>query len=292
MFFILAALIGEISFMLVSIYNKRMRNKEAQSTSVLAIYGLTSPIWLILAVYYGVSGQIVFTPYYALILGVWLVVNLFFNYGAVYLTRFQSLSEGAGYKFGVSLLFAWLVDLLFFEPVVGIEQSLPILCCFIGGVWLSLTRDNTVKSDMTIPLWQRISFISFLSFLEIIMYSTYKIGAQIQDSPLVHLSLAHAILIPVFLLIGYKSLRTDIKKKVFVPFYIWVVCGLLTVGIFAETYAIYGLPITLLIMFYLIRTSIFAIHDMWTKELQISVMNVSAIMLILSGIIYMSYLKM
>lgn len=292
MLFIVAALIGEISFMLISIYNKRMRNKEAQSASILAVYGLTSPLWLALALYFGVSGQIIVTPYYTFILGAWLVVNLFFNYGAVYLTRFQSLSEGAGYKFGISLLFAWIVDLLFFEPMVGLEQSVSIFCCFMGGVWLSLTRDKTVKSEVVIPIWKRIALISFLSFLEIIMYSTYKIGAQIQDSPLVHLSLAHAILIPTFLLIGYKKLQNDIQKGFFVPVYMWLICGLLIVGVVAETYAIYGLPITLLIMFYLIRSSVFAIHDMWTKEIQANAMNIGAVALILSGIVYMSYLKL
>ncbi len=291
MFFILAALLGEISFMLLSIYNKRMRNKDAHPSSLLAVYGLTSPVWVCLALYFIMSGQVIWTPYYILILGIWLLVNFFFNYGAIYLTRFQSLSEGAGYKFGISLLLAWVVDMFFFEPLVGVEQSIAIISCLVGGVWLSLNRDKTSQPDRTIPLWHRVGFITFLSFLEIIMYTTYKIGAHIQDSPIIHLSLAHAVLIPVFFMVGYKHLRIDTQKGYIIPRYMWLIAALLIFGSFAETYAIYGLPITFLIMFYLIRSSVFAVHDMYTKELQCSVVNVGAIAMILGGIVYMSYLR-
>ncbi len=291
MFFILAAFVGETSFMLLSLLVKRMRNENTHATSVMAVYGLTSPIWMCLTLYFVVSGQVVWSVYYLMMLGAWLVINFFYNYGAIYLTRFQSLSEGAGYKFGVSLLLAWMVDLLFFEPLVGGEQFISIILCFVGGVWLSLNRDKTAQTDVSIPLWQRLAFISFLSGLEIIMFSTYKIGAQIQVSPLVQLSLAHAILIPVFFVVGYKNLRVDIKAGQIKSVYIGVVCALLIIGVFAETYAIYGLPITFLVLFYLIRSTVFAIHDMVTKELKVSLMNVSAVFMILGGIFYMSYLN-
>lgn len=123
------------------------------------------------------------------------------------------------------------------------------------------------------------------------MYSTYKISANIQASPLVHLALSHAILIPVIFMAGAKKLYDDVQTGRVHKGYLLALFCLILVGATAETYAIAGLPITFLVLFYLIRSTVFAIHDMWTKELTISAMNVVAVTMVLGGIVYMSYLK-
>lgn len=292
MFLIFAALIGEVSFMLASLCNKRLRNNGTSTQSVLALSGLTSPLWLGLSLYFLYTSQVVFSFYYALVLGGWVFMCLFFNYGGVYLARFQSLSEGAGYKFGMSLIFAWLVDYLFFTPMVGMEQSLSIILCFVGGVLLSINRDQSVNDDMVIPLHKRLIAIAVLSIIEIAMYATYKIGTNIQASPLIHLSLSHAILLPVFLIVGYRKLYADIVDNSVSHRYVVALFFLLLIGATAETYAIAGLPIAFIVLFYLIRSTVFAIHDMWTKELSPTLMNIGAVILILSGIFYMSYLRL
>lgn len=85
------------------------------------------------AIYFIVTHDIVVTPYYLFVLSVWVGLCLFFNFGGVYLARFQSLSEGAGYKFGMSLLLAWAVDTVLFDPMQGQEQFISIALCFLGG---------------------------------------------------------------------------------------------------------------------------------------------------------------
>jgi hypothetical protein len=292
MFLIIAALIGEVSFMCVNLCNKRLRNNGTSTQTVLALSGLTAPIWIMLSVYFFYTSKVEISFDYILALGGWLALCLFFNYGGVYLSRFQSLSEGTGYKFAMSIIFAWLVDYFFFTPVAEAGQSVSILLCFFGGLLLSVNRDKSVSEDMVMPLWKRLIATSVLAIVGILMYSTYKVGANIQESPLVHLSISHAILLCVLLVFGTKKLRVDVTSGAVPYWYIIALFFLMLIAATASTYAIAGLSITYLMLFALIRSTVFAVHDMWTKELNPTAMNIGAVVMILSGILYMSYLKL
>src|SRR4051812_13277226 len=114
MFYILAALTGELGFLTINVLNKRLRNKDIRTLTVFGMYGLLFPVWLAVVLWLLMEGRADLNTSYLLTLSLWLVLVVAFNFSTIYLTRFQSLSEAAGYRFGFTVLCALLADTLFF----------------------------------------------------------------------------------------------------------------------------------------------------------------------------------
>lgn len=284
-FCLLMALIGEFGFMSISILAKRLRNRGITTLSLIAAYGLTLPVWAVAVGYYALQGQLQLSWAYAAILSAWLGTCFFLNFGSIYLTRFQSLSEGTGYRFGFSTLIALFVDLLIFKTTFHPTVLMIIIMLFCGGFLLHLSREKTVSDPaMRLPLPQRLGFILLISLAEVSTYGLFKLAAGMQISVFLHNSLSQMLMFMVFLAAGGRTLRQDYKDRNFPSLYLIALFVLMIVAAVADGYAIAGLPVTLFIMFSLIRTACFAAHDIQTSEMKLTPLSGLALVLIAVGL--------
>jgi len=291
MFFILMAILGEIGFMTLAVLGKRLRNRGVVTRSILGAYGLLSPVWAALALYFIIQGDATFTPIYCGLVAVWIGICYILNSGTLFISKFQSLSEGVGYRFSLTALCAFVVDSVFFNTTFNPQSLISMGLLFLGGTALSFSRQKQVESNLKIPVFQRLGIILFLAVVEVATYSLFKMGAQMQESYLFHNVLSQALLFPVFFLIGRTYLISDIKTGIFPTFYIWAMMGLMLAAAIAEGFAIAGLPVSLIIMFSLIRVVVYALHDIKTRELPLTPLNGLSIAMIAAGLVYTVVLK-
>lgn len=284
-FYILMALVGELGFMTISILAKRLRNRGISTLSLIAAYGMTLPVWIAAAAFLSVHGEIHFSPAYLLCIAAWLGTCFFLNFGSIYITRFQSLSEGTGYRFGFSTLIALAIDLLVFGTEFHPSVLIVIAMLFTGGIFLHLSREKAVEhQNMKIPLPKRLGFIFIVSLAEVATYALFKYGAGLQDSVLFHNALSQALMFSVFLAAGGRVLHRDYKGGQFPVIYLVALFALMIVAAVADGFAIAGLPVTLFIMFSLIRAACFAVHDIKSGELPLTWSSGFALVLIAAGI--------
>ena len=291
MFYIAMAVIGELTFMVFRILEKRLRNAGAQTLAILAAYGLTIPFWILVIAGFVLLGQVAFTPMYGLIVVAWVATCTFLNFGAVYITKYQSMSEGIGYRFGFSLLVALLVDVFIFSMEFNAEKLLAIALLFSGGVALHFSREKNVSSAMTMALPKRLSIIGFISIVEIATYTLFKQGALMQESATYHNAISQFLILCIFIGMGAKPYMQDRAAGKLPTIYLIGLSVLLIIGCLAEGLALAALPLTLIMGIALLRVVIYAVHDIYTKELRLTMANGSAITLILGGLAYMVYLN-
>ncbi len=291
MFYILAALIGEITFMFISIFNKRLRNRNVAALSIMTIFGMTFPFWSAISLYFVYTDRATLTPSYMLFMALWLGMTSLFNFGNMHLARFQSLSEATGYRFGFTVLVALLFDTLFFGKFFSGNMILAILITFCGGLALSFSRQRWVPEALRMNLWQRVSIICFLSLIEVVMYALYKKAYLVQPYPLFHVFFSQAALFFLTFCMGWKRFRSDYKAGHIPAWAMAVLMGLILIAGTAEGLAIGGLPLTVITLFFLIRAVIFAIHDIKSEELPLTLTNGISIALIVTGIIFISLLR-
>ncbi len=291
MFYIVMAIIGELSFTAVNIILKRLRNRGAQTLAVMAAYGLLAPLWIAAALYFILQGRIDFTGPYMLVVGLWFMVCYLLNFGSQYLARFQSLSDGTGYKFGAITLWALLADILIFKHQFSGLTVIVLLLLFSGGTVLHFAREKSVGQGLRMPLSKRLPAILILSLIETSTYFLFKQGALMQESILAHNAFLQALIFSVFLVTGLKALRQDRHAGHIPTFYILILLPVMLVACVADGFAMVGLPLTLFVMFPLLRAIIFAVHDIITGELPFTRLTVAAILLIVTGLGLMVTLK-
>lgn len=291
MFYIAMAVIGELTFMVYRILEKRLRNAGAQTLAVLASYGLTIPFWLLLIAFFIYMGQAAFTPAYGLVMVAWLATCFFINFGSVYLTKFQSMSEGVGYKFGFTLMLALAADTLLFNIDFNVEKLIALATLFLGGTVLHVSRQKNISADLKMPLQKRLGIIFVMALVEVSTYTLFKQGASLQPDPTFHNALSQLLLFSIFVVMGRKAYEHDRKEGKLPTLYLIALATLLTIGCLAEGLALAALPLTLLMTISLLRPVIYAIHDIKTKELLLTPANATAIALIIGGLVCTAYLN-
>lgn len=283
MFYILMAVIGELGFMSLGILSKRLRNRGVQTLSILGVYGFLAPLAMLTAAWFIYKGQADLGIQYALIVAAWLAVCFALNFGNTWLTRFQSLSDGSGYRFGFTVFWALVADLLFFQHQFSPEKVVALILLFSGGTALHFARQKTVEATLQIPLIKRLSIVMFLSLVEAATYFLFKLGTTMQSSDLFHNALSQMLLFSIFLVMGWRSYQSDRGAQHLPLPYVVALMVLMLVAAVADGFAIAGLSLTLFVMFSLIRMSAFAVHDMKTGEIPLSLQTILAIGLIACG---------
>jgi hypothetical protein len=291
MFYIVMAVIGELTFMVFRILEKRLRNGGAQTLAILASYGLTMPVWLVIIGGFAFLGMTAFTPAYGLVIAAWLATCFFINFGSVYLTKFQSMSEGVGYRFGFTLLLSLLADIFIFSIAFDAEKLLALSMLFGGGIALHFSRQKNIAPDMRMALPKRLGIIFVLAVAEVATYTLFKHGASLQASPTFHNALSQFLLFSIFVMMGHKAFAQDRKEGKLPTMYLIGLTVLLIIACLAAGLALAALPLTLLITISLMRPVFYAIHDIKTKELTLSLTNSAAITVIIGGLVYMAYLN-
>lgn len=285
-FIILMALIGELGFMAISILAKRLRRGGVTSRAILAAYGLTLPVWIGVFVYYTNKGEVEMPPLYMACLLAWLVTCYFLNFGSVFVSRFQSLSEGTGYRFGFSVLIAAAMDLFIFKTTFDPVILAVLGMLFVGGLLLHFSREKMPENSKTmVPLHYKIGLILVVSLAEVSTYALFKYGAGLQTSVLAHNAIFQMMMFAVFLIVGGSTLIKDRHEGYFPTSYLIAFFVLTVIAASADAFAVAGLPVTLFIMFSLIRAVCFAVHDLKTREVPFNVFSILALVLIAAGIV-------
>lgn len=283
MFYILMAFIGELGFMGLGVLSKRLRNKGVQTLSVLGLYGVLTPVWALLAAWFVFQGQTDIGIKYLVVLGAWICVCFTLNFGNTWLMRFQSLSDGSSYKFGFAVLWALIADLVFFQHEFSSIKVLALVLLFSGGTVLHFSRQKVVADALRMPLPKRLVIIMGLSLVEASTYFLFKLGAGMQVSDLFHNALSQALLFSIFFAMGWRSFQTDRAAGHVPAIYAIAMLTLMLVACVASGFAIAGLPLTLVVMFTLIRMSVFAVHDMKTGEIPASLKVIMSVIFIVCG---------
>lgn len=283
MFYILMALVGELGFMGLGILSKRLRNKGVKTLSILGVYGLLTPAWVLMALWFMYQGQADIGIKYMLVLAAWVCVCFILNFGNTWLTKFQSLTDGSGYKFGFTVFWALLADVLFFQHEFSLIKAFALFLLFSGGTVLHISRQKIVVDALRMPLLKRLAIVMFLSLIEASTYFLFKVGTTMQSSDLFHNALSQTLLFTIFMVMGWKSFQSDRAFGHIPMAYMIALVGLMLVAAVADGFAIAGLSLTLFVMFTLIRVSAFAVHDMKTGEIPLSYKTLLAVGLIACG---------
>lgn len=289
---LMMALIGELAFMVINAMARRLRVGGGSSRAVLGAYGLALPIWAGAVAYFAMNGQLVLHWPYLLCVAVWLGVSYALNFGTVFINSFQSLSEGTGYRFGFSVILALLIDVLVFKTSFSPELLLVLGALFAGGVILHLGRaKQDYKHTRLVPLHLKMGFVALVSVAEVAAYALFKYGATMQGSIFAHNALSQALLFAMFLVMAGRIMMRD-NKDGYLPLpYIVGFMVLVLVGVSANAVALAALPITLFIMFTLVRAAVFTVQDIKARDVGFSVSTILALVLIAAGIALAMTLK-
>lgn len=282
---ILMALIGEVGFMVINAMARRLRVGGGSSRAVLGAYGLVLPIWAGAVAYFAMNGQLALHWTYLLCVAVWLGVSYALNFGTVFINSFQSLSEGTGYRFGFSVLLALLIDVFVFKTSFSPELLLVLGTLFAGGVILHLGRaKQDYKHTRLVPLHLKMGFVALVSVAEVAAYALFKYGATMQGSIFAHNALSQALLFTMFLVMAGRIMMRDNKDGYLPVPYIVGFMVLVLVAVSANAVALAALPITLFVMFTLIRAACFTVQDIKARGVGFSVSTILALVLIAAGI--------
>lgn len=289
---LMIALIGELAFMVINSMARRLRVGGGSSRAVLGAYGLALPIWAGAVVYFAMNGQLALHLPYLLCVAVWLGVSYALNFGTVFINSFQSLSEGTGYRFGFSVILALLIDVLVFKTSFSPELLLVLGTLFAGGVILHLGRaKQDYKHTRLVPLHLKMGFVALVSVAEVAAYALFKYGATMQGSIFAHNALSQALLFAMFLVMAGRIMMRDNKDGYLPMPYIVGFMVLVLVGVSANAVALAALPITLFVMFTLVRAAVFTVQDIKARDVGFSVSTILALVLIAAGIALAMTLK-
>ncbi len=278
------ALLSEIGYFISTIISKQLRNRDIDSLSILGIHALSLPIWIAVFIYLlQTEKNIIFSTEYLLITTAWTALCFAINLGGIFIIKFQSLSENSGLTLGISTIFAVLYDHFLFNDTTSLLKTIPIIGCIIGGIQLSNIREkHNINTTSTISFIKKIPLIIALSLMSITMLSLYKKGLHIQQDHLfIHISLSHILLFVSIGLFGYTKTFTKIKCGALpIKTTAFLVTVSIVTAIFASL-AINALPITLIILFTLLRSISYAVHDFYTKEIPLNITSLATIFIVL-----------
>jgi hypothetical protein len=264
-FFIIMAVLGEIAILGLTSAARSLRISGGKSRAVYGAMGLSAVIWVPLACYFLQVYSVNISPYYLLALVAWVAINYGLAFGSRFLSGLQGASEATSYRFALSVVLAIILDLTIFHVSFTPKLWTVIGLLAAGGVLLHVPRKTGFEAPKggksVVPLKLKAGVIVLGSVLDISAFALFKFAAQSQGNVLVHNALFQAALGIVFLIAGCKTLKTDVRQN-----YMPVVCALLIavlaiIASSANAYAVTGLPLSLFVMFSLIRGMIAKVRD-------------------------------
>ncbi len=189
------------------------------------------------------------------------------------------------------ILLTMLADIIIFNTGYDLIKIMFLIVGFTGGIILMLSRHKHPNIKHHIPIWKKLLIILKLSMISTAMLVIYKKGMQIQPNIFFHISFLHILLFLLFFIIGGKKLCACLKDKAIPIFYIVAITTLVTISAIASSFAILNLLLTTIILFTLIRACSFAFHDIYTKDIILTKINLLSIALILVSMIFITYME-
>lgn len=280
---VLAAIITVISFSLLSVVWKDLRNKGVDSSSILALLGFGVPIWLTLGIYLMRTDLPNLPIVYIVLVLMWTLIILAGNFLDVFILRFGGLTELSAYGSMFSVIVALLVDIFWFDIIPRALTYLAIICFFVAGLILSRNRNKLLKSKRKIPLKIVLFTLLSVSLLYTLGIALYKQGLVYQTTILFHLVITQTVLHTTWFCMGAKPLMKDIQNKKITPLHILASTFFLAGGVFGELHAIQALPVTIMVVIGILSPAIFTMFDLKKKEMNVTPLSVGALFLIILG---------
>lgn len=287
---IIAALISQFGFLVIALLNKRRRAHSVATLSLLAAYGVTIPVWLLMMIWQYAHGNGVFSSGYLAYVAIWFVACVAVNFGSVYLVRFQSMSESTGLNFAFSNLWAILIDWLAFGAGLQWQELTAIFITVSGATTIAFKRRSGALLANIAP-WKKIAAVIGITACSAITLFAYKKGISYQPSIFFHIAFTHALLLSTYALVGAQCLKSDLVAGRISPRHLVCIFFLLLVSVISLSIAIAGLPLVILILFTLVSSAIYLAHDVIAKEFHMTPIAVLGCFLTIIGIIAMALLK-
>jgi hypothetical protein len=284
--YILMALAGDCGYMVVTVLAKRLRNAGVEARSLLAVYGFLTPIWLIAAGFCLGVGLGKFSPLYVLMVAVWAATCFCLNAGNIHLSRYQSLSESLGYRFAFTALWALAADVIVFGNAFDPHRLIIIALMCTGGIALNFIRQKHIDPALRMRLSRRLPVLLVLALIEITTYTLFKKAALMQPSHFFHNVFSQSIVFPLFFIIGGRSFKADYKAGHIAIPYAVAMCAVLLVAVILDGFALPVLPLIFIVTLGLVKILLYAVHDLKTGELPMTLASGGAIAMIGGGLVY------
>ncbi|PCI25654.1 hypothetical protein COB57_00330 [Candidatus Peregrinibacteria bacterium] len=264
----LLVLINTVIWTVITIRWKELRNKNLSAISAFGLMCAGLPLWIATLVYLLLSSDnIVYTSDYFTFVVLWALPVIIGNLGNLFLMKYQTLSELSLYKLGFSTLMGMSADFYFFQTTFSYFTLCGIILFFISGFLLSQSK---TKRSYDLSFHIALTILFFLSINTVFQHSMYKSAVMLQTNPIVHAMTSQILVFTIFFFISYRSLKTDIMKKIL------NYKDFLTFGILIFFYTIIEallfvkLPVSIILLLSILRLVLFAVYDAKNKDLSLS----------------------
>jgi hypothetical protein len=247
---------------LLTIKWKRLRTKGLHPVSALGLFCFGIPLWLLTFIALNLKFTIVYSDRYIFYVLLWSALVILTNLGSIYLMKFQTLSEMTIYKLGISTALGFVVDSLIFKTSFSFPMMVGIFFLFLSGMLLSKNKKGDDKNMLLV-----LSIVLILSILGIFQISIYKYALSFQPSPLIHGVISQLVIYICFSFFAYRYLHNDYRlqnyrRRDMLDFSLLIFLFTVT-----EAFLIQALPLTIIILLSVMSLLIYAIYDIYKKEI-------------------------
>ncbi len=265
---IIFAIINSILSAVYHIRWKKLRLLDLDPRSAMGLFCFALPLWLV-GLFYSISnGALIFSWKYLFLISTWAILVVINLLSSLYMIKFFPLSELNTFKFAFSTLMGILMDLFIFKTTFHIFTVISIVLFFASGLLLS--KGKSSKSKAEVKLSTLLLVLLGLSIIGFVQVTIYKIAVVMQPNNFAHACVVQTLLYSGYIIYAFKYIKQDIKKRIITKLDI----GYFSITIFFftifEAYLFDKLPVVLMILLSSLTLGMFAIYDMWTKDIKVS----------------------
>lgn len=254
-----AAILSGFCFTLLGILLKR-NTTATQSPFILPSWlALLFPVWCVLFIGTQATHTLTFNLSSSALIwpAIWAICTVSTTTILVWLLQSLSLTEVAGYKKALLTLMASAADIFIFHTAFPIITISALICLLCGSLLLGHARHKLPNKK------QALALIAWCTILTL-QITAYKQGQMHQTAILSHTILAQSMSTFLYTLLW---LTPSVRNT---PFKLLPALPLLAVaftGVMIEGFAYAALPLAVVILVTMSGAALFAIHDLYTREL-------------------------
>lgn len=257
---IFAAIASGLCFTLLSILLKRNTSAGANPLILPSWLAMLFPVWCLIFIVSHATGTLTYniTPTNLMWPLLWAACTVTTTTILVWLLQSLSLTEVAGYKKALLTILASGADIFIFQTTFPLATVLAIAFILFGSIGLGQARHQLPS-----PI-QAAAIISWCLIITL-QVTAYKQGQLFQSSVLAHTVIAQSFST------GLYSLLWALPSIQRTPFpalgKITPLLAVAMLGVLMEGFAYAGLPIAVVIILTMSGAALFAVHDLWHRDL-------------------------
>ena len=284
---IFALVFSKITFSLIVILWKGLRNKGVSTLSSLSIYVFSIPVLLLLGLMALRENEVILSGAYMAIVLLWLIPVFVSNLFDVYLLKYQALTEQSSYKLAIATFLAILIDIFVFNTQYSVWILIAAFLFFIGG---SILSRNKLEKIHNVPLVAVFLLVAAIAGLDVVEYALYKEGLLLQSSILFHILISQSLLFILFFILGFRKFIPDLKSRRVSVKDIVTINVLIVIYVVLEAIALKELPLVVVVSASILPLVLYSAFDFRNKELVLSYKSVLALFLVMLGIVILGML--